>query len=105
MTSRKIDVLSVDESYALLTNAQVGRLVYVDEEGPAAIPVNFAVVDHDIVFRSETSASHRKVISQAAAFEVDGLDEEENSGWSVLLRGQAHEVPIDHVPELLRLMG
>jgi nitroimidazol reductase NimA-like FMN-containing flavoprotein (pyridoxamine 5'-phosphate oxidase superfamily) len=105
MTTRKIDVLSTEDIYARLASAQVGRLVYMDEEGPAAIPVNFAVLDRDIVFRSETGSGHRHIVSQPVAFEVDDIDEQDNSAWSVLLRGQAHEVPIDEVPRLLALTG
>jgi nitroimidazol reductase NimA-like FMN-containing flavoprotein (pyridoxamine 5'-phosphate oxidase superfamily) len=105
MTTRKIDVLPAEDIYARLASAQVGRLVYVDEVGPAAIPVNFAVLDGDIVFRSETDSGHRHIVSQPVAFEVDDIDEEASSGWSVLARGQAHEVPIDQVPRLLALTG
>jgi nitroimidazol reductase NimA-like FMN-containing flavoprotein (pyridoxamine 5'-phosphate oxidase superfamily) len=105
MTTRKIDVLSAEDSYERLASAQVGRLVYVDEVGPAAIPVNFAVLDRDIVFRSETSSGHQHIVSQPVGFEVDDIDEQESSGWSVLVRGRAHEVPIDEVPRLLALTG
>jgi hypothetical protein len=37
-------------------------------------------------------------------FEVDAVDDEEHTGWSVLVRGRGHEVAIEQVPALLREM-
>jgi hypothetical protein len=38
------------------------------------------------------------------AFEVDHFEDDAVSGWSVLVRGTASEVPIARVPELIKLM-
>jgi uncharacterized protein len=38
------------------------------------------------------------------AFEVDHVDEDRESGWSVLVRGVGAEVDLELVPALLRAM-
>jgi len=101
MTLRTIDVLSTEECYELLHTQLVGRLAYVDDVGPAALPVNYAVIEHDIVFRVEADSVLRQVIDHPVGFEVDKTDPEQSFGWSVLARGQARHVPLDEVPGLL----
>jgi hypothetical protein len=39
MPQRTLDVLPPDECYSLLASERVGRLIYVDEAGSAAVPV------------------------------------------------------------------
>jgi hypothetical protein len=38
------------------------------------------------------------------AFEVDHVDEDQDSAWSVLVRGVGTEVDLERVPALLRAM-
>jgi nitroimidazol reductase NimA-like FMN-containing flavoprotein (pyridoxamine 5'-phosphate oxidase superfamily) len=102
MPRRILEDLSWDECFALLGQETVGRLVYQDEFGPAAVPVNFAVAGHDIIFRSEDGAKIRGMREHPVAFQVDNIDEVNRSGWSVLLRGTGEEVDFERVPELLR---
>jgi nitroimidazol reductase NimA-like FMN-containing flavoprotein (pyridoxamine 5'-phosphate oxidase superfamily) len=51
MAQRDLDELSVDECFAMLGAAHVGRLVYLDDGWPVAIPVNFAVAGREVVLR------------------------------------------------------
>ncbi len=74
----------------------------MDDLGPAAVPVNYAVAGHDIVFRSEDGGKIRELREFDAAFEVDHIDEASHSGWSVLVRGTSKEVGFERLPELLR---
>lgn len=101
MTARTIDVIPTDECYLLLDSATVGRIAFVDQDGPVAIPVNFAVVDGDIVFRTEATSGLRTGVDHQVGFEADRIDPEAHSGWSVLARGFAYEVPAEEVPEML----
>ena len=105
MSSRVVDVLSTEQCHALLVGGGVGRFVYVDEVGPIALPVNYAVVADDILFRIEAASVLRLGVDHQVAFEVDQIDSDEHSGWSVLLRGQAREVPLEEVPSLLEVAG
>ena len=104
MTQRELEDLPPDECFRLLATAHVGRLVYQDDLGPLAVPVNYAVAGHDIVFRVEGGAKRAAMQQPMLAFEVDHVDEERKFGWSVLVRGVGAEVDLERVPALLRAM-
>ncbi len=105
MTQRALEELSRPECFVLLAAGRVGRLVYVDEQGPVAIPVNYALAGEDIVFRVEQGTKRLALEQPVVAFEVDHIDEAAHSAWSVIVRGSAREVDLDRVPKLLREMG
>jgi nitroimidazol reductase NimA-like FMN-containing flavoprotein (pyridoxamine 5'-phosphate oxidase superfamily) len=104
MTQRTIRVQSLDECLQLLEGEQVGRLVYVDEGGPAAVPVNYVLDQGRVVFRTE-AGSKTAALAGPIAFEVDRIDTGDQSGWSVLIRGEARELPIEEVPAMLQRVG
>ena len=104
MTQRELEDLPPDECFRLLATAHVGRLVYQDDLGPLAVPVNYAMAGHDIVFRVEGGAKRAAMQQPMLAFEVDHVDEDRESGWSVLVRGVGAEVDLERVPALLRAM-
>jgi len=99
---RALEDLSRDECFELLGKATVGRLVYSDELGPAAVPVNYAIAGQNIVFRSADGSKMHGSRNGGVAFEVDHIDYASRSGWSVLVRGTSEEVEMERVPELLR---
>jgi len=101
MAQRTIDHLSPEECHERLQDEVVGRLVFMDDDGPTALPVNYALDGESIVFRVEHGTKSRAV-GQRVGFEVDHIDSAERRGWSVLVRGVCHEVPQDDIPELLR---
>jgi len=85
-------LVDLDEGscWGLLETAGVGRLVWVDADGPVAVPVNVAVSDGAVVIRTAAySAMAREVDDSRVALEVDDLDHESRTGWSVLVRGVA----------------
>ena len=104
MTQRELEDLSPDECFRLLAAARVGRLVYQDDLGPLAVPVNYAMAGQDIVFRVEGGAKRAAMQQPMLAFEVDHVDEDRKFGWSVLVRGVGAEVDLERVPALLRAM-
>jgi nitroimidazol reductase NimA-like FMN-containing flavoprotein (pyridoxamine 5'-phosphate oxidase superfamily) len=88
-----LERLNADECQKLVAPGGVGRFVYVGKEGPVAVPVNFRVLDGDIVFRTDSTATVLAASSgNQVSFEVDHLDEALTEGWSVLLTGGAREV-------------
>jgi hypothetical protein len=102
MAQRDLEQLSVEECFALLHEGHVGRLVYVDDDGPAAVPVNYAISGRDILLRVEGGAKQAAIEQDRLAFEVDHVDENNRSGWSVLVRGAGDEVPLDAIAPLIR---
>jgi len=105
MTQRMLEELSRQECFDLLATGRVGRLVFVDDQGPVAIPVNYAMAGADIVLRVEQGTKRTALAQPVVAFEVDHIDDGARSAWSVIVRGAASEVELDRVPELLRGMG
>ena len=79
--------------------------MYQDDLGPLAVPVNYSMVGHDILFRVEGGAKRTAMQQPMLAFEVDHLDEERHSGWSVLVRGVGAEVDEERLPALLQTEG
>lgn len=77
------------ECWSLLETAAVGRLAWVDADGPVVLPVNIAVSQGAVVIRTAAYSSiTREVDDSRVALEVDDLGPE-RTGWSVLLRGVA----------------
>lgn len=100
MSQRHLDHLSRHDCLSLLASRNVGRLVYVDEKGPAAIPVNYAVDQDRVVFRVEDPMK-RFAAARPVAFEVDDVDADDHTGWSVLVRGNVQELPLEEVVHVL----
>jgi len=94
--------LSREDCFALLAGQHLGRLVLVDDQGPLALPVTFVLDHFTVVFRTDEGTKLDAVRRGGRiAFEVDGVDEDTRTGWSVLLRGEATE--IDDPSELARV--
>lgn len=104
MAQRSVQELSAEECSARLAGEVVGRLVYMGEDGPTAVPVNYALDGEAIVFRVE-QGTKTAVLGGPVAFEVDRIDPAARSGWSVLVRGTCHEVDLEEVPAMLRRMA
>ena len=85
--------LTKQECFELLAGQQLGRVVLVDDRGPLALPVNFVVDQHSVLFRTD-EGTKLAVASRGArvAFEIDAIDAATRTGWSVLVRGEAVEV-------------
>src|SRR5512133_2733503 len=85
--------LTKQECFRLLAGQQLGRVVLVDDRGPLALPVNYVVDQHSVLFRTD-AGTKLAVASRGArvAFQVDGTDAATRTGWSVLVRGEAVEV-------------
>jgi nitroimidazol reductase NimA-like FMN-containing flavoprotein (pyridoxamine 5'-phosphate oxidase superfamily) len=91
--SATFEVLDEAECRRLLAIEQVGRIAFVGDDGfPAVLPVNF-LVDGDLVaIRSDLGAKTANVPLQRVAFEVDGIDVDTQTGWSVLVQGYGQDV-------------
>lgn len=105
MSQRSIENLTEAQCFEVMGNQFVGRFVFQDADGPAAVPVNYCLAGEQIVFRTEPSSHLRDVLEGPVAFEVDQTDPETGSGWSVLVRGTGREVEMKDVPGLLKQAG
>jgi len=86
--------LSPDTCRQLLATRSVGRLAYLARAGtPVIVPVNYAFDGRDLVIRTgpgpKLQAAERR---ERVAFEVDDIDEDTHTGWSVVLSGSARRL-------------
>lgn len=85
--------LSAEECWELLKAGRVGRVGFTDPDGPVVLPVNYVMAEGCvIVATSPYSSLGRNATSATVAFEIDVIDEFNESGWSVLARGQTSVV-------------
>jgi nitroimidazol reductase NimA-like FMN-containing flavoprotein (pyridoxamine 5'-phosphate oxidase superfamily) len=98
--------LDEDECRRLIAPGGVGRVVYTTEESPAAIPVNYAVIDDAIVFRTTGGGELEEMVGEDVGFEVDQIDEAFSEGWSVLVCGRARAIhesgEVQRIHEIVR---
>lgn len=88
-----LEVLDRDECLRLLAQAHLGRVGLTSGALPLILPVNFRLVDDEVLFRSSTGtkldvATRNTVVS----FEVDDFDPLSHSGWSVVVTGRARQL-------------
>lgn len=83
-----VTVLAEDECWERLASQRVGRLVTSVGDVVDLVPINFVVDDGTVVFRTAPGNKLAELtINHAVLFEVDQIGED--SGWSVVLRGNA----------------
>jgi nitroimidazol reductase NimA-like FMN-containing flavoprotein (pyridoxamine 5'-phosphate oxidase superfamily) len=88
-----MSVLSEEQCLDLLGAARVGRVIVSIGALPAAFPVNFRVVKRQIVFRTVSGTKLAAAAEHSVVgFEVDEIDLERRTGWSVLVVGMASVV-------------
>jgi nitroimidazol reductase NimA-like FMN-containing flavoprotein (pyridoxamine 5'-phosphate oxidase superfamily) len=94
--------LSTDECDRLLRFGVVGRVAVTTPKGPHIVPVNYSVVDDMVVFRTTPySVVGTYGMNAQMAFEVDHVDYDYWTGWSVLARGRGE--PIADAAEVQRI--
>jgi uncharacterized protein len=97
------------ECLTLLGSRRVGRLAYVSRPGvPDVVPVNYTVHGDDVLVRSgagpKLQAAER---GEVLVLQVDDVDEDAHTGWSVVAAGPARRLsgaqqkalPDDVLPE------
>jgi nitroimidazol reductase NimA-like FMN-containing flavoprotein (pyridoxamine 5'-phosphate oxidase superfamily) len=94
--------INTDEGFALLARGgqHVGRLVITVGGEPIVFPLNYAVDNDAIVFRTQVGTKLTGITRSLATFEVDDIDAS-GQGWAVAFEGLAQEV-LDADPETMR---
>jgi len=103
-----MEVITRNDCLMLLAQHQheVGRLALVDDDMPLIVPVNYAMVDDAIVFRSGVGTKLEAAVHNAkVAFEIDHVDAQNRTGWSVVVRGRAEVVTSTSQLFVLRHVG
>ena len=73
-----------------LAQHSAGRIGFLAPAGPQILPVTYQFRGGNVVFRtSPTGALSGLVRRSSVAFEIDEIDEQNHSGWSVLVLGFA----------------
>ena len=85
--------MSEQECRHLLAVSDIGRVVVSVGALPAALPVNYRVIDDEIVFRTAAGTKLTAAVDETVvAFEVDDIDGAAGSGWSVLVVGTSRVI-------------
>jgi nitroimidazol reductase NimA-like FMN-containing flavoprotein (pyridoxamine 5'-phosphate oxidase superfamily) len=89
VTSRGLEILDAADCYILLRSRSLGRVGVILAGEIVILPVYYAVLDDDIVFRTDLGMKlTAAVLGTRVAFEVDNAV----PAWSVLVSGHAHEI-------------
>ncbi len=88
-----LEVLDRNECLRLLATTTFGRVGISLGALPVILPINFRLVEEQIVFRtgigSKLDAATRSAV---VAFEADDIEPFSHAGWSVAVTGEAREV-------------
>jgi nitroimidazol reductase NimA-like FMN-containing flavoprotein (pyridoxamine 5'-phosphate oxidase superfamily) len=92
-TAQALDILPEPECVRLLKANDLGRLAIVDREvRPLIFPVNYFFDEGVVVFRTAPGSKLSLTPGSYAAFEIDGWDPAPGIGWSVVVKGIAHDI-------------
>ena len=95
--------LTREECVSLLSGGVFGRVGLSTPEGPEILPVNYAMNGNAIVFRT---VPYGRIAENAAdreiCFEVDQIDYDHHTGWSVLAVGKGKLVEDPDEVQLIR---
>jgi transcriptional regulator with XRE-family HTH domain len=85
-----LETLTEAECRAHLEPGGIGRFLFVEDRGPVAVAVNYAMLGGDIVFRTDDTTAEAGAVGQPrVSFDVDHIDDVLSEGWSVLVSGTA----------------
>jgi uncharacterized protein len=93
-----LDEIDVAECWRLLSTQPVGRVAVIVGQYPLVFPVNYALDGMHILFRTGVGTKLWAIDRSNVTFEVDELDLAGRSGWSVMVRGAAHELSPKQTP-------
>ncbi len=89
-----LDEISAAECWQLLGTQAVGRVAVIVGHYPLVFPVNYALDDKSIVFRTGSGTKLHSIHRSNVTFEVDSIDLVHHSGWSVMIKGVAQELSV-----------
>ena len=82
--------LSEGDCKELLAQHSAGRIGFMAGDGPQILPVTYQYRNGSVVFRTSPAGPLAELVRRTSvAFEIDSIDEQSKSGWSVLVLGFA----------------
>jgi uncharacterized protein len=87
--------LAEDECIDLLKRHHFGRVAFAErvELPPVILPLNYLVAADTVVVRTDPDSRLGGALRDAlVTFEIDGIDQLQRTGWSVVVSGRAQEV-------------
>lgn len=101
-----IEVLERSACLRLLRSNSVGRVAAMSGGRPILLPVNYAMDDESVVFRTAPGTKLSAAVRGApVAFEIDHADPVFHTGWSVVVVGWAEEIVDPSARERLDGLG
>jgi nitroimidazol reductase NimA-like FMN-containing flavoprotein (pyridoxamine 5'-phosphate oxidase superfamily) len=85
-------IVSEADCWQMLRTQTVGRIASVVDGRVEIFPINYAVVDDGVVFRTNVGRKLAGLASADVAFEVDAVDSRSHTGWSVIVHGTVSEM-------------
>ena len=92
LTAGGLDELSPAECWQLVATQAVGRVAVIVGHYPLVFPVNFAVDDKSILYRTGVGTKLHSIHRSNVTFQVDAIDPVHHTGWSVMIKGVAQEL-------------
>jgi len=90
----ELEEMSELECLQKLGRYRLGRIGFVVDGQPLILPVNYAMRDRIITFRTAPGAKLTHAPGSKVAFEIDGYDAASGVGWSVMVQGVAIDATI-----------
>lgn len=88
-----VEHLAKAQCWELLKGQVLGRLGVIYAGHPEIFPVNYAVHNGSVVFRTAAGTKLAGAANNAqVVFEIDGYEPRTERAWSVVLRGHAQEI-------------
>jgi nitroimidazol reductase NimA-like FMN-containing flavoprotein (pyridoxamine 5'-phosphate oxidase superfamily) len=93
-------VLPAYDCWTLLETEDIARIAWGGPDGVSVVPVNYTITDGALWFRTQAaSALGRQCAGGRVVVEVDHVDRDEHTAWSVLVGGTAEPVDVADVPD------
>jgi nitroimidazol reductase NimA-like FMN-containing flavoprotein (pyridoxamine 5'-phosphate oxidase superfamily) len=90
---RRFTAMSESQCRDLLQTHHVGRIAWQAADGQQILPVTYAWYDDSLVFRTSPYGLLSELVRPTdVALEIDELNEDRRTGWSVMVQGRAQAV-------------
>jgi uncharacterized protein len=101
-----VEILDRKECLELLRTTTIGRIGFTSGAVPVILPVTFALLEDDVVFRTGSGTKIEAALRrQVACFEADSFAGEPPSGWSVIVTGRTEVVSHPRVLDEVATLG
>ena len=92
-SERRFDVIGREQCLDLLATNHLGRVAWQAADLPQILPVTYAMHQGSVYFRTLPDGILAELAQPTSvALEVDELDQQTRSGWSIVLHGRTSAV-------------